>query len=105
MVEIHLYGKLRRYAGDYRPGQDTVVVIDPGPDETVATLLDQAGIPLDEINHVFFNAKLLTTRNRMASFYGYPQSGSDLADWGLDVAVGQGDRLGLFGRDMAILGM
>jgi hypothetical protein len=34
-----------------------------------------------------------------------PQSEPDPSDWDLQVAVGDGDRLGLFGRDMAILGM
>jgi hypothetical protein len=105
MVEIHLYGKLRRYAGDYRPGQATTIHLDPGSEDTIASLLTSVGIPIDEIHHIFYNAKLLATRNRMGAYYGYPQSGSDLSKWDLSVAVGDGDRLGLFGSDMAILGM
>jgi hypothetical protein len=41
----------------------------------------------------------------MASFYGYPQSGSDLSEWDLSLPVEGGDRIGLFGHDMSILGM
>jgi hypothetical protein len=33
------------------------------------------------------------------------QAGSDLSDWDLNVPVDNGDRIGVFGRDMALLGM
>jgi len=105
MVEIHVYGKLRQHFEESRPGQDTVVLVEPDPQDTVRSLLEATGIPVDEISHIFVNAKLLSTRNSMAAYYGYPQAGADLTDWGLDVPVGDGDRIGLFGRDMAILGM
>jgi hypothetical protein len=105
MVEIHLYGKLRRYTQGCGPGQDCVMQLTPGLDETVASVLDSAGIPVDEINHIFFNSDLLATRTRTASHYGYQQSRSDLFDWDLSVPVDDGDRIGLFGTDMAILGM
>lgn len=105
MVEIHLYGKLRHYNGGPQAGQDSVLMLEPRSKETVATLLEQASIPLEEINHIFFNAKLLTTRTAMGKFYGYRQVRDSLGDWDLGVPVGDGDRLGLFGKDMAILGM
>jgi hypothetical protein len=105
MVEIHLYGKLRNYTGDFRAGQDCVIRLEPSSHETMESLLLNAGIPVDEVNHIFFNAKLHATRTRMASFYGYRQSRSDLADWNLNVPVADGDRIGLFGTDMAMLGM
>jgi hypothetical protein len=105
MVEIHLYGKLRQLLEEYQPRQDTVVVVEPSPHDTVGSLIERMGIPVSEVSHIFVNAKLLATRNRSGVFYGYPQAGSDLADWGLSLAVNDGDRIGLFGRDMAILGM
>jgi hypothetical protein len=105
MVEIHLYGKLRRFAQEYRPREDTVILLEPGPVDTIGSLLERIKVPVDEINHIFFNARLLASRNRMASFYMLPQSEPDPSDWDLQVAVGDGDRLGLFGTDMAILGM
>jgi hypothetical protein len=104
MVEIHLYGKLRQHRS-CRPGQDCVVLADHQPGETIASLLASMGIPIDELNHVFFNAKLLSTRNRMAAYFGYPQLRSDLSDWDLSIPVGDGDRLGLFGTDMTMLSM
>ncbi|HSJ56757.1 MAG TPA: hypothetical protein VLC95_06235, partial [Anaerolineae bacterium] len=91
--------------GQYRPGQDIVVLVEPGPQDTVGSLLVGMGIPIEEISHIFVNAKLLATRNSMAAYYGYPHTGSDLSDWNLTVAVEDGDRIGLFGRDMAVLGM
>jgi len=87
------------------PGQDIVLLAEPGPQDTVGSLLEGVGVPVDEISHVFVNARLLATRNSMAAYYGYPHTGSDLADWNLGVPVGDGDRIGVFGRDMAILGM
>lgn len=105
MVEIHVYGKLRRYVEEPRPGQGTVVMLEPGRADTVGSVLEQMGVPAGEVNHIFLNAKLLASRNRMAPYYGYVQSGADLSGWDLNVAVGDGDRLGLFGTDMAILGM
>ena len=105
MVEIHLYGKLRRYAEVNRLGRGTVIRMEPEPVDTVGSLLKQIGVPVDEVNHIFFNARLLASRNRIAPLYGYPQSGSNLSDWDLDIAVGDQDRIGLFGTDMSILGM
>ncbi len=105
MVEIHLYGKLRRYSGGTQVGSDSVLMLESSPDETIATLLAGEGIPVEEINHIFVNAKLLSTRTSMGKFYGYQQVGESLSQWDLSMPVGDGDRLGLFGKDMAILGM
>ncbi len=105
MVEIHLYGKLRCYAQVPLPAHDTVMVLEPRPGETIASLLANVGIPVDEINHIFFNSKLFATRNKMASYMGYQQASSSLLDWNLNVPVNKGDRLGLFGADMTLLGM
>lgn len=105
MVEVHLYGTLRRYAEADRAGQDVVIRAESGPADTMSSFLERIGVPVEEINHVFLNAKLVATRNHLAALYGYPQAGSDLSDWDLKVAVGDGDRVGLFGKDMAVLSM
>ena len=105
MVEIHVYGKLRHYTNGFRPGQACVVTQAPRRDETISSLLASAGIPADEISHIFHNSKLLASRNRMAYMYGYQQASEDLTNWDLNVPVSDGDRLGLFGKDMVILGM
>jgi hypothetical protein len=104
-MEIHLYGKLRRYAKQARPSSDCAIVLEPGPGETIASLLVHMGIPVDEINHIFFNSKLLASRSSMAPFMGYLQARSNLYDWNLNVPINNGDRIGLFGADMAVLGM
>ena len=105
MVEIHVYGKLRRYAENGRTALDSVIVLEPETRETVTSLLSRMEIPIEEINHIFFNGRLLVSRTKAASFMGFRQAGSDLSDWDLDVPVDNGDRIGLFGRDMALLGM
>jgi hypothetical protein len=105
MVEIHLYGNLRHYAGDYRPGQGVVLQREMRQGDTLESMLEETGIPAGEIGHIFVNAKLLATRTSMAPFYGYPQERDTLFDWDLDLPVADGDRVGLFGTDLPMLGM
>jgi hypothetical protein len=105
MTEVHLYGKLRRYAQNSRTARNGVIVLEPDTRETVTSLLSRVEIPVEEINHIFFNGKLLVSRTKAASFLSFTQAGSDLSDWDLNVPVDDGDRIGLFGRDMALLGM
>jgi hypothetical protein len=50
LVEIHIYGKLRRYAGDPQRGSDQVVRLEPRPVETLASLLAAVAIPVEEIH-------------------------------------------------------
>lgn len=103
MVEIHLYGRLRRYAQEIKASQGHVIKISPHSDETIESLLTRVGIPVDEIYNIFFNAKLLATRSAMAHWIGYQQVHLDPLTWNLKVPVKSGDRIGLFGRDMAAL--
>ena len=105
MVEIHLYGKLRRYGHQIRPGENCVLALKAGQGETVSSLLARTGIPLDEVNHIFLDSQLLASRARAANLYGYAQVRSDAHDWDLEVPIDDGARLGLFGRDMAMLSM
>jgi len=100
MVEIRLYGKLRRYAKDQ---PDAIIRVSPEPDETLQILLNRVGIPPEEIYSIFFNSKLLAARSGMAKWIGYPQVRTDPFDWDLKVTVKPSDRIGLFGRDMAAL--
>jgi hypothetical protein len=105
MIEIHLYGGLRRYGPPVKPGRSCVLTVEAGRGETVSSLLAGAGIPKDEVNHIFMNSKLLASRARVAVLYGYLQTRHEVHDWELDVPVGDEARLGLFGRDMAMLSM
>jgi hypothetical protein len=100
MVEIRLYGKLRRYAKD---NPDSIIRVPPEADETLEVLLNRLGIPLEEIYSIFFNSKLLAARSGMAKWLGYRQVGTDPFAWDLKIAVKPSDCVGLFGRDMAAL--
>ena len=103
MVEIHLYGKLRRYAKKSHSDGDTVIRLSPQSDETIEMLLTRLEIPVDEIYSIFLNSKLLAARSGMATWIGYRHVRSNLFDWDLSIKLGPADRLGLFGRDMAAL--
>jgi len=103
MVEIHIFGKLRRYAKKTDGENDDVIRIAPRDNETIGSLLAHAGITTEEIYTIFINHKLLAARSGMARWVGHQQVRSDPFDWNLDIAVNAGDRIGLFGRDMAAL--
>ena len=49
MLEIHLYGRLRRYAQDIQSDRGNVIRVSPGADETLDMLLARLKIPVDEI--------------------------------------------------------
>lgn len=104
-IEVHLYGKLRRYAPDPRPDRECVVHLTPGPEETIATILERLGIPSIEIGHVFLNGSLLATCNAMAPWLRYQQAQANVfnQERALDILLGANDRLGLFPRSMAML--
>ncbi len=99
MVAIHLYGKLRRHAADSRASGESVVCLEPRSKETVRTALERVGVAPYEIYHVFLNGSILSTRNAMAPWLQYQEVQGE----GLDTPVRDGDRLGLFARDMALL--
>ncbi len=103
MAEIHLYGKLRRYAQDDPSERGHVIRVAPESGETLDTLLARLEIPVDEIYSIFFNSKLLAARTGMALWLGHQQVRADPFDWNLNVAVLPADRIGLFGRDMSAL--
>ncbi len=103
MVDIRIYGKLRRYAQDIPTDSDNVIRVTTEPDETLDKLLARLDIPVDEIYSIFFNSKLLAARSGMASWLAYRQVRENPYNWDLNVAVTPSDRIGLFGRDMAAL--
>jgi hypothetical protein len=110
MLEVHLYGELRRYAANLRPDADagtgeSVVLLEPQAGETVRTALERLGVPLAGVCHVFLNGRLLSTRNGMAPWLGYQEAHGGAAGprQELDTPLRPGDRLGLFAHDMALL--
>jgi len=108
MVEVHLYGSLRRHAPDPRPDRESVVRLELQPGDTVGTTLERLGVSPAEVYHLFLNGTLLFTRNSMAPWLGYQQVtrgsvGRPATAEGLDTLVQSGDRLGLFASDMGLL--
>ena len=103
MVEIHLFGKLRRYAKKTGEQADDVIKISPQADETIDSLLDRLGVSAEDIYSVFFNRKLLAARSGMASWLRHSQVRDNPFDWDLNIPVKPGDRIALFGSDMAAL--
>ncbi len=104
MVTIVLYGRLRKiYPVDREVGTQGIIEIPPRPMETLDDLLERVGIPRDGLYTIFLNSKLLTTHNKMADYLGYQQFCEDCHNWDLCVTIKDGDRLALFGPDMATL--
>jgi hypothetical protein len=103
MVEIHLYGNLRRYVPDTPANRGAVLNVKFEPDETLESLLKRVGISVDELYHIFLNGNLLSTHNAMALWVGYQQERPNVLNWDLNLPIKSGDRIGLFGRDMAAL--
>lgn len=103
MIEMHLYGKLKKQAFDEVAGKSGTIMINPEPRLTMAAALERAGLSTDEIYSIFLNNKLVAARSNMARWLGYQQIRKNPLSWDLDFEVSAGDRIGLFGRDMAAL--
>jgi len=99
MIEIYLYGKLRRRAPKSRASEESVVRLEPRSEETVRTALERIGIAPDDVCHIFLNGSILSTKNTMAPWLRY----QEVPEAGLDTPVTDSDRLGLFASDMALL--
>ena len=77
--------------------------VEPQPGETLEQLLERNEIPVEEIYTIFLNSRLLFSRSKMAYWMRYQQVHENPLERKLDVEVRAGDRIGLFGRDMAVL--
>jgi len=75
----------------------------PVENESLEMLLKRAGLNIDEIFTIFINAKLLATHNSMAKWLEYPQICENCHSWDLSIRINDGDRIGLFGKDMPAL--
>ena len=82
MINLHLYGSLRRYSDQPDPTAESVVRVPWYLGDTVATVAKRAGISSEDLGANLF-------RNGL-----YARQGT---------AVEDGDRLGLFPADMQLL--
>ena len=103
MIEIRLYGKLRRQSEIDEIRETGILHLTPDSGETMSSLLGRLGISAEDAHSIFLNAKLLAARSNMARWLRYQGASNNPLDWNLDVPLNSGDRVGIFGRDMAAL--
>jgi len=104
MIEIRIYGKLRRQSAINEIRETGRLRLAPDSDETMHSLLDRIGVTAEDAHSIFLNAKLLAARSNMARWLRYQGASDNPLDWNnLDVPLNSGDRVGVFGRDMAAL--
>jgi len=103
LIEIHLYGKLRKISEIETIRENGVLFIEPDSAETMTTVLKRAGVVEDDAHSIFLNARLFAARSNMARWLGYQPAFRNPLDWNLDVPLNSGDRIGVFGSDMAAL--
>jgi len=82
MIEIHLYGKLRRFATERDPTSLSVVHVPVQEGDTIQRVLERLGVPLAEVgSNVFLNWQYSALTRK----------------------VKDGDRLAVFPDDMQLL--
>ncbi|MBN1858651.1 hypothetical protein JW848_05530 [Candidatus Bipolaricaulota bacterium] len=82
MIEVHLYGKLRRFAGSRRATSASIAFVACRPGDTVGDVAGKLGIPLEDLgSNIFLNGVYAS----------------------LESPVQNTDRLGLFPDDMQLL--
>ena len=82
MIEVHLYGKLRRFTDNQDPSSDSIVYVPVQEGDTIMHIVRRIGIPHEELgSNVFLNGEYSTLGRK----------------------VKDGDRLGIFPDDMQLL--
>ncbi len=82
MIEVHLYGKLRRFTDNQDPTRDSIVWIPGGDGDSIMDVIEHIGIPREEVgSNIFVNGEYSALQRRVKS----------------------GDRLGIFPDDMQLL--
>jgi len=60
MLEIHLFGKLRRFASDPRPEAESVILMEEREHENLQALIDRIGISPSELGELFIDGTVAT---------------------------------------------
>ena len=82
MIEVYLYGKLRRFTDNLDPSRDSITYIATKKRDSIADIIRRIGISDDEVGpNIFLNGRYS------------PQSRK----------VSNGDRLGIFPDDMPMI--
>jgi len=82
MIEVHLYGKLRRFTDNQDPTHDSIIYIPVEEMDTIEDIIRHIGIPLEALgSNIFLNGEYSALARK----------------------VKNGDRLGVFPNDMQLL--
>jgi len=82
MVEVHLYGKLRRFTDNQDPSQDSIINVPVSDGDSIENIARRIGIPLEELgSNIFLNGEYSALIRK----------------------VNDGDRLGIFPDNMQLL--
>lgn len=82
MIEVHLYGKLRRFTDNLDPARDSVIQVTTEKGDSVADIIRRIGIPDNEVGPIIFVNGRYSPQSRQ---------------------VDDGDRLGIFPDDMPMI--
>lgn len=81
MIEVHLYGKLRRFSEQKSPVKDSIMFVEVFDGDSINCIVSRLGIPISELSStIFLNGEYS----------------------GLNRSVKDGDRLGLFSDNMIL---
>ncbi len=82
MIEVHLYGKLRRFTDNQDPSRDSIINVPVRDGDTIEHVLRSIGIPFAELgSNIFLNGEYSALSRK----------------------VKDGDRLGVFPDNMQLL--
>ncbi len=82
MIEVHLYGKLRRFTDNQDPRRDSIIYVPAKDGNTIGDITRQIGIPPEEIGStIFLNGRYFALVKK----------------------VKDGDRLAIFPDNMAMI--
>lgn len=82
MIEVRLYGKLRRFTDNLDPTRDSITYVPIEKRDTIEDIIKRVGIPLEEIgSNIFLNGEYSALARKVKA----------------------GDRLGVFPSDMTLL--
>jgi hypothetical protein len=82
LIEVHLYGKLRRFSDNLDPTRDSIVNLPVEEGDTIEDIIRRIGIPNEDIgSNIFLNGEYSALKRR----------------------VSDGDRLGVFPDNMQLL--
>ncbi|MCL0070103.1 hypothetical protein M1O57_03020 [Dehalococcoidia bacterium] len=82
MIEVHLYGKLRRFTDNQNPARDSVIYVPVEEEDTIEDIVERIGIPSEELgSNIFLNGEYSAKTRQVRA----------------------NDRLGVFPDDMQLL--